>query len=207
MCFPGERPAANGHLLRSGHHPRRRSNPAATPGRVATSTGAWPGGSCSRRPRPGQQRQRHAGLAQSPSQSSVFLDVSMVENCWRIQGQARSHDGRRALIGMPGAARHPQAGQARSRCLTPAWVFGFGELGIRRAEEKELPAAADHRGSSRKVRGAWLADRYRRAFCVALSWRVPGGLRPREQKAPCRSLTADRSETRVVLLQSLVSVN
>jgi len=72
----------------------------------------------------------------------------MMDNCWRIRGQARSHDGRRALIGMPGAGRHRRAGQALSRCLTPAWVFGFGEPGIRRAEEKELPAAEDHRAAA-----------------------------------------------------------
>ena len=63
VCFPGERPAASGHLLRSRHHPRRRASPTATPGHVATSTGTWPGGSCSCRPRSCQRRQRHAGLA------------------------------------------------------------------------------------------------------------------------------------------------
>jgi hypothetical protein len=79
VYFPGERPAANGHLLHSRHHPRRRSNPAATPGHVATSRGALPGGSYPCRPRSCQRRQRHAGLAESPSQSSVFLYVSIVK--------------------------------------------------------------------------------------------------------------------------------
>jgi len=114
-AFPGGRPAASGHLLRSGHHPRCRPGPAAAPRHVATPTGAWPGGSCSRRRRPGRRRRRHAGLARSLSRSSVVLDVSVAGSCWRIQGQARSCDGRRVLIGMPGAAGHPRAGQARSR--------------------------------------------------------------------------------------------
>jgi hypothetical protein len=62
------------------------------------------------------------------------------------------------------------AGRASAKpVLTPAWVFEFGELGIRRAEERELPAATDHLGSSRKVRDAWLGGRYRRGFCAALS--------------------------------------
>ena len=44
---------------------------------------------------------------------------------------------------------------------------------------------------SRRVAGG----RYRRGFCAALSWRVPGALRPGSRnRAPCRNLTADRSE-------------
>jgi len=177
LCFPGERPAANGHLLRSRHNPRRRSRPAATLGHAATSRGALPDGSCSCPPRLCQRRQRHAGLAESPCQSSVFLYVLMVKIVSEFRDtqplrQASPH--RDVMCGQTSAA-----GQARSRCLTPAEVFEFGELGIRRAEENELPAATNHRGSSRKVRDAWVGGRYRQGFCAALSWRGPRGLRPR----------------------------
>jgi len=137
VCFPGERPAANGHLLRSGHHPRRRPDPAAAPGHIATSTGAWPEGVCSCWLRPGRRRQRHAGLARSLSRSSVVLDVSMAGSCWRIQGQARSRDGRRVLIGMPGAAR-ASAGRASAEPV-PHASLGLriqGEPGIRHAGER-----------------------------------------------------------------------
>lgn len=105
-----------------------------------------------------------------------------------------SHYGRRALIGMPCAARHPQAGSAKP---VPHASLGLRIRGARdqARRRKELPAATDHRGSSRKVRDAWLGGRCRRGFCATLSWRVPGGLPPRAQnRAPCRSLTADRSE-------------
>jgi hypothetical protein len=72
--FLGEQPAANGHLLRSRRHPRRRSRRAAAPGHVATSRGAWPGDSCCCRPRSHRRRrQGHAAPAESSSQSSVFL--------------------------------------------------------------------------------------------------------------------------------------
>jgi hypothetical protein len=74
-------------------------------------------------------------------------------------------------------------------------VFEFGELGIRRVEEKELPAAADHRGSSRKIRDAWL----RGDIAGGSAPRLAGASRavydpgPRN-RAPCRRLTADRFE-------------
>jgi hypothetical protein len=193
VCFPGEQPAASGHLLRSRHHRRRRSNPAAALGHVATSRGALPGGSCSCRPRSCQRRQRHAGLAESPSRSSVFLYVPMVKLL--ANSGTHSHDGRRALHRDAVCGQASAGRQARSRCLTPAWVFGFGERGIRRAEEKELPAAGDDRGSSRKVRDAWLGGHIAGGSAPRLAGAsqalyVPGS----GNRAPCRSLTADRFE-------------
>jgi hypothetical protein len=88
------------------------------------------------------------------------------------------------------------AGQARNRCLTPAGAFEFGKLAIRRVGESEPPAATDHRGSSRMVRGARLGSRYRRAVLrraeVGASQAVDNpGLK---ERAPCRSLAADRFE-------------
>jgi hypothetical protein len=193
VCFPGERPAASGHLLRSRHYRRRRSNPAAAPGRVATSRGALPGGSCSCRPRSCQRRQRHAGAGRIPVPIICFPLRANGEIAGEFRDTATTAG--EPLIGMPRAARHPRAGQARSRCLTPAWVFGFGERGIRRAEEKQLPAAADHHGSSRKVRDAWLGGHIAGGSAPRLAGAsqalyVPGS----GNRAPCRSLTADRSE-------------
>ena len=105
----------------------------------------------------------------------------MADNCWRIRGQARSHDGRRALIGMPGAGRHRRAGQARSRCLTPAWVFGFGGQGSGAPKKRNY---RPRRITGQQPEGSrCLASRpISPGGCVALSWRVPGGLRPGEQK-------------------------
>ena len=131
----------------------------------------------------------------------------MMDNCWRIRGQARSHDGRRALIGMPGAGRHRRAGQALSRCLTPAWVFGFGGPGIRRVEERNY--------RPRRITG----QQPEGSRCLASRPISPGGAvsrlagasqavyDPGSKKAPCRSLTADKFEASHCLLQSLVSVS
>ena len=131
----------------------------------------------------------------------------MVDNCWRIRGQARSHDGRRALIGMPGAGRHRRAGQALSRCLTPAWVFGFGSQG------SGAPKKRNYR--SRRITGQQ-PEGSRRLASRPIS---PGGAvsrlagasqavyDPGSKKAPCRSLTADKFEASHCLLQSLVSVS
>jgi hypothetical protein len=126
VWFPGERPAANGHLLRSRHHQRRRSNPAATPGHVATSRGALPGGPCSCRPRSCQRRQRHAGLAESPSQSSVFLYVPMV----KIAGESRDAQ--------------------PLRQASPHWDTMCGQASAGRASMKPVP----HASVGLRIRGA-----------------------------------------------------
>jgi hypothetical protein len=82
LCLPDERPAANGHLLRTRRHPRRRSYPAAAPGHVATSRGALPGRSCCCRARSHRRRQHvRIGLAEAPSVSSDCLYVPMVKIC------------------------------------------------------------------------------------------------------------------------------
>ena len=94
---------------------------------------------------------------------------------------------------MPGAGRHRRAGQALSRCLTPAWVFGFGEPGIRR-RRKGTTRRGGSPGSSRKVRVAWLAGRYRRGALSRLAGASQAVYDPGSKKAPCRSLTADKFE-------------
>jgi hypothetical protein len=164
------------------------------PGHVATSRGALPGGSCCCRPRSCQRRQRHAGLAESPSQSSVFLYVSMVKIVGEFRDtqpprQASSH--RDAMCG------HASVDRASAKPVPHASLG----LRIRGARRSGAPKKMNYRprritrGSSRKVRDAWLGGRYRWVFCAALGWRVPGGLRPRAPKAaPCPSLTADRFE-------------
>src|SRR5262249_10306012 len=80
VWFPGERPGADGHLLRTKHRPRRRWYPAAGLGHAATSRAALPGGSCWYRLRARRRRRQwHAGLAESPCQSSVFPYLSIVK--------------------------------------------------------------------------------------------------------------------------------
>jgi len=170
--FPGERPAASGHLLRSRRHQRRRSCPAAAPGRVATSTGAWPGGSCCCRPRPHRRRrQGHAAPAECPSQSSVFLYVPM-KICWLIQRhtplrQASSH---RDTMGGQASA----AGQARNRCLTPAGASNPGSQGSGASKDVIDPAAANDRAAEWFATPGYEADIAGRS-APRLSWRVPGG--------------------------------
>ena len=62
-------------------------------------------------------------------------------------------------------------------------------------------------GSSRKVRVAWLAGRYRRGAVSRLAGASQAVYDPGSKKAPCRSLTADKFEASHCLLQSLVSVS
>jgi hypothetical protein len=157
---------AQAELLTSrpgGFHQRRCLATGAGSG-TARERGRLPGlpGTCQRsRVRRCQMGGGQGGSTANEDGASVLFIADSTTLTRPANPGTHSHDGRRALIGMPCAARHPRAGQARSQCLTPAWVFGFGERGIRRAEEKELPAAADHGGSSRKVRDAWLGGRYR----------------------------------------------
>lgn len=102
------------------------------------------------------------------------------ENCWANSG-TRGHHGRRALIG--GAIRGQASASRASAKPVPHASLGLRIRGarIRRAEEKELPAAADHRAAAERfVTPGRRPDR--RGFCAAPSWRVPGGLRSREQK-------------------------
>jgi hypothetical protein len=93
-----------------------------------------------------------------------------------------------ASAGTATAKTLPHASRGPSSC---------GELMIRRAGESELPAAKDHRGSSRVVRGArLLGGRYRRAVLrlakAGASQAVddPGS----RERGHCRGPVADRFE-------------
>ena len=119
----------------------------------------------------------------------------MVDNCWRIRGQARSHDGRRALIGMPGAGRHRRAGRKREAGASrqPGSSVS-GSQGIRRAERRNYrprritgqEPEGSRRLASRPISPGGSVSRLAGAFQAVYD--------PGNKKAPCRSLTADKFE-------------
>jgi hypothetical protein len=148
-----------------------------------------PGGSCCCQPDSRHHRwQGHAGLAGAPSQSSVFLYRSRVN----IAGQFRDTQPLR----QESLQRNAMCGQERAKVVPYASRrLEFGELGIRRAGENELPTA---RSSGQQPNGS------RRPASRPIS---PGRSAPRsgrrvqpvdnpgcKERAPCRNLAADRFE-------------
>jgi len=69
----------------------------------------------------------------------------------------------------------------------------FGELVIRRAGRKELPAVTDHQGSSRVVREAGYEADIAGPLCVALKAGATQAVDDPglKERAPCRSLAAE----------------
>jgi len=130
----------------------------------------------------------------------------MVDNCWRIRGQARSHDGRRALIGMPGAGRHRRQGKREAGASRQPGSSVSGSQG---------PGAPKKRNyRPRRITGQQPEGSCRlasRPISPGAVSRLAGASQvvydPGSKKAPCRSLTADKFEASHCLLQSLVSVS
>jgi hypothetical protein len=106
----------------------------------------------------------------------------------------RGHYGGRAPRGaMCGQA---SAGRASAKPVPRASL----DLRIRGSQGSGAPKKRNYRprrttGQQPKVSRCLAGGRYRRGFCAALSWRVPGSLDPGSRnRAPCPSLTADRFE-------------
>jgi hypothetical protein len=115
-----------------------------------------------------------------PPRSSVFLYVSMVKLL--DNSGTHSHDGRRAPY-RDAVCGRASAGRASAKPV-PHASLGLRIRGTRdqARRRKGTTGRGGSPGQQRKVRDACLGGHIARGFCVALSWRVLGALRPWERE-------------------------